>query len=203
MERISRNVTVEPGVSENPGLRRDLQTQLYINISNIINLFHSWDKNLDGMVSPEEFTKALQDLGVELLDTAEFQRLWDMIDTDNNGQLSLLELRDAIARCANTVTCPIPSPPSRLRVEALRSIYGDGLTDAEQETLRRSMGHTPLPQRPSLAPAPCSKRARRFWEARHTLGARPCHRAPRHCLHTPPSHGPSQPLSRAWGHPGT
>ena len=118
---------------------RDLKTILYINITNIVNLFVQWDKDYNGMVSQMEFKNALDSLQIELQDDDEFEKLWLLIDTDKNGTLSLRELKDAIARCANTVLCPLAEPPLKETVEKLKGDYGDGLTDAEQEALRCSM----------------------------------------------------------------
>ena len=75
-------------------LRRTLRTQLYANIGRIIELFESWDKNHDGIVTPGEFRKALVALDFQLLCEDEFQKLWDHIDTDKSGAIELRELRD-------------------------------------------------------------------------------------------------------------
>ena len=87
MKRIAQ---VSKGLSP-PGnaLRRDLRTILYINITNIVNLFKSWDLNEDGMIHPDEFRKALDQIGIEILNEDEFQVLWSMIDMDKNGSLSV------------------------------------------------------------------------------------------------------------------
>ena len=66
-------------------LRRDLWTTLYINMANIVNLFKSMDGDHDGIVTPEEFRKKLTEIGIGLTDEAEFQVLWDLIDSDKNG----------------------------------------------------------------------------------------------------------------------
>ena len=89
MKRIAQ---VSKGLSP-PGnaLRRDLRTILYINITNIVNLFKSWDLNEDGMIHPDEFRKALDQIGIEILNEDEFQVLWSMIDMDKNGSLSVRE----------------------------------------------------------------------------------------------------------------
>ena len=128
-------------------LRRDLRTTLYINMANIVNLFKSIDGNHDGIVTPEEFRKKLTEIGIGLTDEAEFQVLWDLIDSDKNGSLSVGELAGAIERCARTVLCPDKPPPPLSVLNDLRDAYGDGRTAAEEETLRCSMVNNPgLPQ---------------------------------------------------------
>lgn len=145
MKRLSQaaHSTLPPGNA----LRRDLRTTLYINIANIVNLFKSIDGNDDGVVTPDEFRKKLTEVGIELTDEAEFQVLWDLIDIDKNGSLSVSELQGAIARCARTVLCPDKPPPQLSVLNDLRDAYGDGRTAAEEETLRCSMVKSPgLPQ---------------------------------------------------------
>ena len=118
-------------------LRRTLRTQLYANISRIIQVFEAWDKDNDGIVTPAEFRKALTALEFELRDDHEFQKLWDHIDTDKSGAIELRELRDAIEMAARPPRCPEGAPPSHPRVMALREIYGDTPSDAEREKNRR------------------------------------------------------------------
>ena len=116
-------------------------------MANIVNLFKSIDGNHDGIVTPEEFRKKLTEIGIELTDEAEFQALWDLIDSNKNGSLSVGELAGAIERCARTVLCPDKPPPPLSVLNDLRDAYGDGRTAAEEETLRCSMVKNPgLPQ---------------------------------------------------------
>jgi hypothetical protein len=146
-KKLSANASMQRISQVSHALRRDLRTTLYINITNIINLFRSWDTNEDGMVHPVEFRKALDEIGIELLDEAEFKVLWNLIDMDKNGSLSVRELQVAIARCARTVLCPDRAPPMLERCNELKKAYGDGLTVTEEETLRCSMvKKTWLPQ---------------------------------------------------------
>ena len=145
MMRLSQAVkgTPPPGNA----LRRDLRTTLYINMANIVNLFKLMDGDHDGIVTPEEFRKKLTEIGIGLTDEAEFQVLWDLIDRDKNGSLSVGELAGAIERCARTVLCPDKPPPPLSVLNDLRDAYGDGRTAAEEETLRCSMVNNPgLPQ---------------------------------------------------------
>ena len=137
MKRISQESDRKSPASS--ALRRDLRTTLYINLTNIRKLFESWDTNEDGMVHPAELRKALDEIGIELLDEAEFQVLWDLIDLDKNGSLSFRELQASIANCAKTALCPDKPPPAPSRNAELKKFYGDGLTVAEEETLRCSM----------------------------------------------------------------
>ena len=137
MQRISQEAHSKSPPSS--ALRRDLRTTLYINLANIRKLFESWDTNEDDTVDPAELRKAFDEIGIELLDEAEFQVLWDLIDTDKNGSLSFRELQVAIANCAKTALCPDKPPPAPSRNAELKKCYGDGLTVAEEETLRCSM----------------------------------------------------------------
>ena len=109
MRRLSQAAYGTPPPGD--ALRRDLRTTLYINMANIVNLFKSIDGNHDGIVTPEEFRKKLSEIGIEPTDDAEFQVLWNLIDSDKNGSLSVGELAGAIERCARTVLCPEKPPP--------------------------------------------------------------------------------------------
>ena len=83
-------------------MRKDLKTQLYAQVDAIIKLFQKWDTDLDGSVSPDEFSKALRQVEppIEFRSEDEFKKLWDLIDTDNSGSMSLRELQDALTRAA-------------------------------------------------------------------------------------------------------
>ena len=121
-------------------MRKDLKTQLYAQVDAIIKLFQKWDTDLDGSVSPDEFSKALRQVEppIEFRSEDEFKKLWDLIDTDNSGSMSLRELQDALTRAAKPVPRPMnpPGPPTKERVKELQDAYGDGPSEAARETLR-------------------------------------------------------------------
>jgi len=66
----------------------------------VIDLLHEWDEDDSGYVDKREFRKALPALGLAV-DKAQIDQIFDTLDADGSGQLSLEELNRALRPGAN------------------------------------------------------------------------------------------------------
>ena len=87
-----------------------LRDALNSNLARVIDLFHEWDANSDGLISKGEFRKALMVLGLRA-SSHEMDALFNEFDTDRGGFISYRELRTQLRRRYTDNTPKPPRPP--------------------------------------------------------------------------------------------
>ena len=76
-------------------LQRSLRDALMANSARVIDLFHEWDEDGNGMVSKDEFLRALPLLGLQVK-AKDAETLFRSFDPDGSGSIELRELQSAL-----------------------------------------------------------------------------------------------------------
>ena len=96
----SRSISLPHGVLADSEAAQEVRavallTFLSKNIRNVMHLFRKWDTDADGVLTQEEFTRAVEVLEFEL-QPGDLEVLWAMLDKDESGCIDYCELSKTI-----------------------------------------------------------------------------------------------------------
>ena len=100
------------------------------NSMRVMDLFREWDEDNDGLVSREEFRRALPLLGLHA-STAQFDELFDEFDVDKGGSISFRELNRLLRRDVKA--------EARTRTKTTEALVEIADVHALRRTVRQSM----------------------------------------------------------------
>jgi len=105
--KLRRNAGGRKGAALAPSVKLDrtsgvpvseqLREALAANSVRVIDLFRDWDENADGLISKDEFVKAMAPLGLSV-SRAEAAELFDKFDPDGSGTIEFRELNQLLRR---------------------------------------------------------------------------------------------------------
>ena len=78
-------------------IRTQIRRALAANAVKVMDLFREWDSNGDGLLSYEEFTRAMPLMGIHA-DKAEYEDLFSQIDNDGDGIVTFKEFNRVLKR---------------------------------------------------------------------------------------------------------
>ena len=105
--KLRRNAGGRKGAALSPSVKLDresgrpvnelLRDALSDNAVRVIDLFRDWDENQDGLISKQEFAKAMAPLGIQV-SKEEAGALFDAFDPDGSGAIEYKELDQLLRR---------------------------------------------------------------------------------------------------------
>ena len=108
-----------------------LRDALVTQATRVMDLFHQWDLNGDGVITFSEFLRALPELGL-WADPSEAQDLFDSFDIDRSGTISFRELNHMLRRTRVT------DQATKVRATGVESCTnGPKVTVVDVHTLRQ------------------------------------------------------------------
>ena len=122
---------------DTPSDEEQLAIAVMCNRGAIVDLFHSWDLDRDGVVSPSEFEAAMRELGLrrESVSDATIQAMFRSWDRNGNGSLSIEELASVLNGAATIMALRTSLSKHR---ESLQRLFKGWDFDGNGEISRES-----------------------------------------------------------------